>query len=80
MKQITTAIDSDYIKELNNPLTDNITCPIHEVLTFLFTRRIFSWNINDTPVVVFNLIEDLEIIAKAARNATKRHAISQLWN
>ena len=84
MKQITTTVETDYIEELHNPLTDNITRPIPEVLTFLFTRygfldsrrltkeedkvRDFSWKISDTPVVFFNLIEDLEIIAEAARN------------
>ena len=84
MKQITATIDANYIKELRNPLTDNITRPIYEVLTFLFTRygfvdsrrlkqeedkvRNFSWNISDPPVVIFNLIEDLEIIVEAARN------------
>ena len=70
---------------MRNPHTDNITRPISEVLTFLFTRygfvnsqRLkqeedkvtnFSWNISDTPVVISNLIEDLEIIAEAARNS-----------
>ena len=85
MKQITATIDGKYIKELKNTLTDSITRPIHEVLTFLITRygnvdsrrlaqeeekvRNFSWNIIDPPVVIFTLIEDLETIAEAARNA-----------
>ena len=30
--------------------------------------EIFAWNINDPPVVIFNIIEDLEIIAEAAQN------------
>jgi hypothetical protein len=84
MKQITSAIDSKFIKELKNPLTDTITRPIYEVLHFLMTRyghvdsrRLkveedkvtnFTWNIIDPPVVIFSLIEDLEIIAEASNN------------
>jgi len=84
MKQITSSIDSKFIKELKNPLTDTITRPVHDVLHFLMTRyghvdsrRLkieedkvtnFTWNIIDPPVVIFSLIEDLEIIAEAAHN------------
>ena len=85
MKQITSTIEPRFIKELKNAHTDSITQPMHQVLTFLITRygnvdsrrlkqeedkvRNFSWNIIDPPVVIFNLIEDLEIIAEAAMNA-----------
>ena len=85
MKQIIAAVDANYIKELRNPMTDQITLSIPEVLQFLVTRygvvdsrrlqqeedrvRNFSWNISDPPVVLFNIIEDLEIIAEAAQNA-----------
>jgi hypothetical protein len=84
MKQIISTIEPRFIKELKNVHTDSITQSIHQGLTFLITRygnvdsrrlkqeedrvRHFSWNIIDPPVVLFNLIEDLEIIAEAAMN------------
>ena len=82
LKQIVNAVEKDYLKELYNNVTSTITMTIPEVLTFLFTRygevdtervnqeekkvREYSWNITDPPVVLFNLIEDLETIAEAA--------------
>jgi hypothetical protein len=84
MKQITMSIEPKFIKELKNPHTDTITQPIYDVLAFLMTRyghvdsrrlkieedkvSTFAWNIIDPPVVIFSLIEDLEIIAEAANN------------
>ena len=82
IKQITNTIENDYIKELYNNVTSTITRTIPEVLTFLFTRygevtservtqeetkvRSFTWNLTDPPIVIFNLIEDLETISEAA--------------
>ena len=65
-----------------NPIISTVTMTIPEVLTFLFTRygevdnqrvikeednvKNFTWNIVDPPVVLYNLIKDLETISKAA--------------
>ena len=86
MKQIINTVEIDYIKELFNEITGTITVTIPEVLTFLFTRygevdiqrvtkeedkvKNYAWNITDPPVVLFNLIEDLDTISTAA-NVTK---------
>jgi hypothetical protein len=93
MKQIINTVENDYLKELYNDITSTITKTIPEVLDFLFTRygevdnqrvireedkvKNFTWNIVDPPVVLFNLIEDLETIAEAA-NAPK--TVNQLIN
>ena len=82
MKQIVQTVEPDFIKELYNDVTSTITQTIPQVLTFLFTRygevdsqrvtqeedkvKNYAWNIMDPPVVLFNLIEDLEKIAEAA--------------
>lgn len=82
MKQITSTIDNDYLKELRDEVTNTITMSIPDVLAFLFRRygkvdsnkvsneetkvKEFSWNIVDPPVCIFNLIEDLKSVANAA--------------
>lgn len=92
-RQIISAIDKEYIKELYDDVTSTITMTIPQILTFLFTRygevtnqrvvteeekvKNFTWNIIDPPVVLFNLIEDLQTISDAANNPK---TISQLIN
>ena len=78
MKQIINTIDADYIKELQNEIISKITKTIPQVLTFLFTRygevnnervikvKNFTWTITDPPVVIYNLIDDLDTISEAA--------------
>ena len=82
MKQITSTIDNDYLKELRDEVTNTITISSSDVLAFL-SRRYgkvdsnkvsteetkvieFSWNIVDPPVCIFNLIEDLRSVPNAA--------------
>jgi hypothetical protein len=82
LKQIVRTIDSDYLKELNNEITSTITLTIPEILNFLFVRygevnhqqvvneeekvKNFSWNLTDPPVVIYNLIENLQTLSEAA--------------
>ena len=78
VKQIINIIDADYIKELQNEIISKITKTIPQVLTFLFTRygevnnervikvKNFTWTITDPPVVIYNLIDDLDTISEAA--------------
>ena len=82
LKQITSSIDDDYLKELQDDVTGTINQPIPDVLEFLFTRygkvnseeveqeekkvRSFTWNISDPPVCIFNMIDKLAKVAEAA--------------
>ena len=82
MKQIINTIDADYIKELQNEIISTITNTIPQVLTFLFIRysevnnervikeedkvKSFTWTITNPPVVIYNLIDDLDTISEAA--------------
>ena len=80
--QLIASIEPDYIKELENRDTSTIIMPLPDILEFLFRRyglvdskrlqqtedkvTAFAWNVSDAPVVLFNLIEDLQVTAEAA--------------
>ena len=82
MKQIISTIGNDYLKEVRDDVTNTITMNIPDVLAFLFHRdgkvdskkvsteetkaTEFSWKIADSPICIFNVIEDLESVANAA--------------
>ena len=82
LRQIVTAVDAAYIKELRDPYTNTIDLPVHGVLAHLFNRygqvtseqldleesniANFFWDLNDPPALMFNKIEDLRALAQAA--------------
>ena len=82
MKQIISTIGNDYLKEVRDDVTNTITMNIPDVLPFFFHRdgkvdskkvsteetkaTEFSWKIADSPICIFDLIEDLESVANAA--------------
>ena len=83
VKQIVSAVDAEYLKELRDPVTNSINLPVSDVLEHLFTRygtvtpetlakeeaamSTFYWDLRDPPVIMFNKIEDLMSLATAAR-------------
>ena len=82
IKQVVSAIDPDYLKELRDPVTDKINVTIAEVLDHLFATyglvdsvtldecetkvKNMFWTLSDPPVTIFNAIEDLVELAEAA--------------
>ena len=82
IKQVVSAIDPEYLKELRDPVTDKINVTIAEVLDHLFATyglvdsvtldecetkvKNMFWTLSDPPVTIFNAIEDLVELAEAA--------------
>ena len=83
IKQIVVAVDPEYLRELRNEMTNTITLTVPEILDHLITcygqvdsttldkeeqkMKTYMWNVNDTPVTFYNLVEDLAALAIAAR-------------
>jgi hypothetical protein len=81
-KQIVAAVNKDFLDELRNNATDNITQTVSEVLTHLFATygqvdpdklrkeeeklETFVWNLRDPPIIFYNAIEELVGYAIAA--------------
>jgi len=93
VRQIVAAVDAPYLRELRNMQTNTITIPIHEIFQHLETNyavvdakdvanaeekiATFSWNIADPPVTFYNMVEDLDTLAEAAKLAkTPRQIVS----
>ena len=82
IKQIVTAVNGEYLKELRDPDTNSINLTIPEVLQHLFGRygtvtpealareeasmSSFYWDLRDPPVIMYNKIDDLVSLAEAA--------------
>ena len=82
IKQVVSAIEPEYLKELRDPVTDKINVTIAEVLDHLFAIyglvdsvtldeceskvKIMFWTFSEPPVTIFNAIEDLVELAEAA--------------
>ena len=83
INQIVAAVDQEYLQELRDDVTNTITKTIPEIIAHLITCygdvdpmslmeqedkvRNLIWNINDPPVNMFNKIEYLVKLAKAAQ-------------
>ena len=84
IKQLVAAIEPKYIRNLRNADSNAIALPLHDVLTFLFTRygvvnadtlmdiedkvKTMEYNLAEPLVVVFNEIEELARLGGAANN------------
>ena len=83
INQIVAAVDQEYLQELRDDVTNTITKTIPEIIAHLITCygdvdpmslmeqedkvRNLIWNINDPPVNMFNMIEYLVKLTKAAQ-------------
>jgi hypothetical protein len=81
-KQLTAALDPEYLAELRHADSNTIMLPIPEILEHLFTHygqvdstvldiaetkvKQYQWNIHDQPVLFYNEIEDLVSLTQAA--------------
>ena len=83
IRQIVASVESQYIDELRDDLTNTINCSIPDILEYLFTNFVavtakdvakaeekvttYHWNISEPPMIFFNLIEDLQTLAEAGK-------------
>ena len=79
IKQIVTAIDTTYLKSLQNMDTNTITKNVYEVLQYLFRRygkvtkeklqteemqlKLFAYNLQDPLVILLDKVEDITKLA-----------------
>ena len=82
LKQIVAAVDAEFLEELWDEMTNDISKSVAEVLTYLFENfgrvgsadvqreeekvKAYFWNVSDPPMAFYTLIEDLQKVAKAA--------------
>ena len=83
VKQIVAAIDDEFLEELKDDETNDISKSIPEILSYLFENfaevssadvkreeekiKNYYWDINTPPMVFYTLIEDLQKLATAAK-------------
>ena len=83
IRQIVASVESQYIDELRDGLTNTINKSIPEILDYLFSNfatvtakdvsreeekvKTYHWNISEPPMIFFNMIEDLQTLAEAAK-------------
>ena len=84
IKQLVAALEPKYLEALRSPTTNAIMIPLHDVLTYLFTRygkvtaeslteleekvKTLQYNVTEPIITIFNEIEELSRVADAANN------------
>ena len=83
VRQIVASVDGQYLDELRDQTTNTITKTIPEILEHLFENysdvtsqdiiqaedkiRQYFWNISEPPMCFYHLIDDLQLLSKAAK-------------